>query len=194
VKAKEAAQKAGVPLIESSKGTLDVVAAALSEAWRIGYPLMLKAAAGGGGRGMRVVRNDAELEAAFTSARNEALNAFGDGTVFLEKYIENPRHIEVQVVGDRHGSVMHLYERDCSVQRRFQKVVEVAPAANLGDDTREQLYAYATAIANEAGYDNVGTVEFLVDANGRVYFIEVNPRIQVEHTVTEMVTGIDLIK
>jgi len=194
VRAKEAAQKAGVPTIGSSRETLDRVAAALSEAWRIGYPLMLKAAAGGGGRGMRVVRNDNELEAAFTSARNEALNAFGDGTVFLEKYIESPRHIEVQVVGDRYGNVVHLYERDCSVQRRFQKVVEVAPAANLRTETREKLYSYATAIAREARYDNVGTVEFLVDADGRVYFIEVNPRIQVEHTVTEMVTGIDLIK
>lgn len=194
VRAKEVAQKAGVPIIGSSRATLDVAAAALSEAWRIGYPLMLKAAAGGGGRGMRVVRNDSELETAFTSARSEAWNAFGDGTVFLERYIENPRHIEVQIVGDRHGNVMHLYERDCSVQRRFQKVVEVAPAANLPNDTREKLYAYATAIARKAGYDNVGTVEFLVDADERVYFIEVNPRIQVEHTVTEMVTGIDLVK
>lgn len=194
VSAKEAAQKAGVPIIESSAAALDVVAAALSEAWRIGYPLMLKAAAGGGGRGMRVVHNDIELEGAFASARSEALNAFGDGTVFLEKYIENPRHIEVQVVGDRHGNIRHLYERDCSVQRRFQKVVEVAPAGNLRIETRKQLYAYATAIAEQAKYDNVGTVEFLVDADERVYFIEVNPRIQVEHTVTEMVTGIDLIK
>lgn len=194
VKAKEVAQKAGVPIIESSDKALDGVAAALDEARRIGYPLMLKAAAGGGGRGMRVVRNDAELETAFNSARNEALKAFGDGTVFLERYIENPRHIEVQVVGDRHGNVAHLYERDCSVQRRFQKVVEVAPAANLTDGTRDKLYGYATAIAQQAVYDNVGTVEFLVDANGSVYFIEVNPRIQVEHTVTELVTGVDLIK
>jgi len=194
VRAKAAAQKAGVPIIGSSREALDSIAAALSEAWRIGYPLMLKAAAGGGGRGMRVVRNDSELEVAFDSARNEALNAFGDGTVFLEKYIENPRHIEVQIVGDHHGNVMHLYERDCSVQRRFQKVVEVAPAANLAEETRDRLYSYATAIAHEAGYNNVGTVEFLVDGEGRVYFIEVNPRIQVEHTVTEMVTGIDLIK
>lgn len=194
VRAKEVAQKAGVPIIESSKEALDVIASALSEARRIGYPLMLKAAAGGGGRGMRVVRNDAELEAAFNSAQNEALKAFGDGTVFLERYIENPRHIEVQVVGDSDGNVIHLYERDCSVQRRFQKVVEVAPAANLTDETRDKLYAYAVAIAQQAGYDNVGTVEFLVDVHGSVYFIEVNPRIQVEHTVTELVTGVDLIK
>ncbi|WP_262245721.1 pyruvate carboxylase [Parapedobacter soli] len=194
VRAKSAAQEAGVPTIGSSLETLDVVEKALSEAWRIGYPLMLKAAAGGGGRGMRVIRNDSELNIAFASAKNEALNAFGDGTVFLEKYIENPRHIEVQVVGDHHGNVTHLYERDCSVQRRFQKVVEVAPAANLRAETREKLYAYAVAIARAAGYDNVGTVEFLVDADGQVYFIEVNPRIQVEHTVTEMVTGIDLVK
>lgn len=194
IRAKAIAQKAGVPIIESSVGELDAPAAALSEAWRIGYPLMLKAAAGGGGRGMRVVRNDTELESAFNSASNEALNAFGDGTVFLEKYIENPRHIEVQIAGDRHGQVVHLYERDCSVQRRFQKVVEVAPAMNLDVDAKQKLYRYATDIAHTSGYDNVGTVEFLVDANGAVYFIEVNPRIQVEHTVTEMVTGIDLIK
>lgn len=194
VHAKEVAQKAGVPIIQSSIEALDVVAAALSEAWRIGYPLMLKAAAGGGGRGMRVVRNDAELEAGFSNARNEALKAFGDGTVFLEKFIENPRHIEVQIVGDQHGHVAHLYERDCSVQRRFQKVVEIAPATNLANETREKLYAYALAIAGHANYNNVGTVEFLVDSSGEVYFIEVNPRIQVEHTVTEMVTGVDLVK
>lgn len=194
VKAKEVAQRAGVPIIQSSDKDLDGTAEALAEARRIGYPLMLKAAAGGGGRGMRVVRNDADLEMTFASARNEALKAFGDGTVFLERFIENPRHIEVQVVGDQHGNVVHLYERDCSVQRRFQKVVEVAPAANLAEETRDTLYAYATAIAKQAAYDNVGTVEFLVDATGGVYFIEVNPRIQVEHTVTELVTGIDLIK
>lgn len=194
IRAKEVARKAGVPIIESSTETLDVVAAALSEAWRIGYPLMLKAAAGGGGRGMRVIQNDTELEAAFNSGRNEAQNAFGDGTVFLERYIENPRHIEVQVVGDHYGNVAHLYERDCSVQRRFQKVVEIAPATNLTDEIRERLYTYATTIAQQANYNNVGTVEFLVDADSNVYFIEVNPRIQVEHTVTEMVTGVDLIK
>ncbi|WP_262249206.1 pyruvate carboxylase [Parapedobacter soli] len=194
VKAKAVAQQAGVPIIESSRKGLDDITEALAEAGRIGFPLMLKAAAGGGGRGMRVVRSDADLETAFSSARNEAFKAFGDGTVFLERYIENPRHIEVQVVGDRHGNVAHLYERDCSVQRRFQKVVEVAPAANLADGTRSKLHGYATDIAKHAGYDNVGTVEFLVDANGDVYFIEVNPRIQVEHTVTELVTGIDLIK
>ncbi|HZH54309.1 MAG TPA: biotin carboxylase N-terminal domain-containing protein, partial [Sphingobacteriaceae bacterium] len=194
IRAKEIAEKARVPIIESSTKNLDILAAALSEAWRIGYPLLLKAAAGGGGRGMRIVRNDAELEAGFQTARNEAQNAFGDGTLFLEKYITNPRHIEVQIVGDHHGNVVHLYERDCSVQRRFQKVVEVAPAANLSQKTRDKLYEYATTLAKAAQYNHVGTVEFLVDQTDEVYFIEVNPRIQVEHTVTEMVTGIDLIK
>ncbi|NGM90149.1 ATP-grasp domain-containing protein, partial [Parapusillimonas sp. SGNA-6] len=194
VSAKLVAQKANVPIIESSKKNLDMVSVALSEAERIGYPVMLKAAAGGGGRGMRVVRSEGELEVAYNSARSEAFNAFGNNTVFLEKYIENPRHIEVQVVGDHYGNVVHLYERDCSVQRRFQKVVEVAPSINLSKESRDRLYRYATSIATEAGYDNVGTVEFLVDSGGDVYFIEVNPRIQVEHTVTEIVTGVDLIK
>lgn len=194
VSAKVIAQQAEVPIIESSQIALNVLNDALSEANRIGYPLMLKAAAGGGGRGMRVVRSDQELEVSFSSASKEALNAFGDGTVFLEKFIENPKHIEIQIVADAHGNVVHLYERDCSVQRRFQKVVEMAPAANLLTETKEQLYAYAVAIAKTSGFNNVGTVEFLVDQTGKPYFIEVNPRIQVEHTVTEMVTGIDLIK
>ncbi|ERJ58972.1 pyruvate carboxylase [Sphingobacterium paucimobilis] len=194
VRSKEVAVAAQVPIIESSKGTLSDSARTLSEAARIGYPVILKASAGGGGRGMRIVRNSEELETAFVSAQQEALNAFGDGTVFLEKYIENPRHIEVQVVADRFGHVVHLYERDCSVQRRFQKVVEVAPASNLSLPTKELLYKYATAIARLANYDNVGTVEFLLDSEEQVYFIEVNPRIQVEHTITEMITGVDLIR
>lgn len=194
IRAKEIARNAQVPIIESSTKELNVLAAALSEAWRMGYPLLLKAAAGGGGRGMRIVRNDTELEAGFQTAQNEALNAFGDGTLFLEKYIDNPRHIEVQIVADKYGNTVHLYERDCSVQRRFQKVVEVAPAANLLQETREKLYTYATQLAKAAQYDHVGTVEFLVDQDENIYFIEVNPRIQVEHTVTELVTGVDLIK
>lgn len=194
VRAKEAAQRAGVPIIGSNEQSLNDIKVAIAEANRIGYPLMLKAAAGGGGRGMRVVRNDEDLRSAFGSARSEALNAFGDDTVFLERFIENPRHIEVQIAGDRFGNVAHLYERDCSVQRRFQKVVEVAPSANLTENTRTKLYDYAVAIARESDYDNVGTVEFLVDQQGEVFFIEVNPRIQVEHTVTEMVTGVDLVK
>ncbi|NML65570.1 pyruvate carboxylase [Hymenobacter sp. RP-2-7] len=195
VAAKEVAQKIGVPLIESSETDLIDVDVALGEAHRIGYPVMLKAASGGGGRGMRVIRDDEQLRKGFFEARNEAQNAFGDDTVFLEKFVERPKHIEVQLVGDQHGHLTHLYERDCSVQRRFQKVVEVAPAVGLSEDLRQRLYGYALAIGRAVGYDNVGTVEFLVNPElDRIYFIEVNPRIQVEHTVTEMITGVDIVK
>ena len=143
---------------------------------------------------MRVIRTVDDLQSAYPEARREALNAFGDDTVFLEKYVDTPKHIEVQIVGDRHGNIVHLFERDCSVQRRFQKVVEVAPSMGVPEKTRQELYDYAIAITSEVSYNNVGTVEFLVDKDWNVFFIEVNPRIQVEHTVTEMVTGIDLIK
>jgi pyruvate carboxylase len=194
ITAKTVAKEAEIPIIESNEPDLDTLEIALSEADRIGFPLMVKAASGGGGRGMRVVRTEEELRKAYSEARSEAKNAFGDDTVFLEKFIERPRHIEVQIVADSYKNVMHLYERDCSVQRRFQKVVEVAPSLNLKDETREKLYGYAVKIAKAVNYNNVGTVEFLVDANENIYFIEVNPRIQVEHTVTEMITGIDLIK
>lgn len=194
VSAKEVAIKAGLPIIESNKEALVDEAIALKEANRIGYPVMIKAAAGGGGRGMRVVRNDDELKVSFNEARGEAKTAFGDDTVFIEKFVGRPKHIEVQIAGDHHGNIMHLYERDCSVQRRFQKVVEMAPSISLKDETREQLYKYAVAIAIAVGYNNLGTVEFLVDVDENIYFIEVNPRIQVEHTVTEIITGIDLIK
>jgi pyruvate carboxylase len=194
VMAKEIAKKCGVPLIESSREPLTHFDIALSEAQRIGYPLMLKAAAGGGGRGMRVIRDEEQLQKSFDEARREAKNAFGDDTVFFEKYIENPKHIEVQIVADKHGNVMHLFERDCSLQRRFQKIVEIAPAFNLKESARQKVFEYAVAICRNVNYNNVGTVEFLVDNNGSVYFIEVNPRIQVEHTVTEMITGIDLVK
>lgn len=194
VAAKAVAKKAAIPIIESNEIELSNYSYAEKEAQRIGYPLMLKAAAGGGGRGMRVIRHYADLEKAYHEAKREAKNAFGDDTVFLEKYIENPKHIEVQIVADSHGNVMHLFERDCSVQRRFQKVVEVAPSIGLKEETRNKLYEYAVKICSSVGYNNVGTVEFLVDAQEGIYFIEVNPRIQVEHTVTEMITGIDLIK
>lgn len=194
ITAKTVAKNAQIPIIESNEPDLDNLEIALSEADRIGFPMILKAASGGGGRGMRVVRTKDELKKAFPEARSEAKNAFGDDTVFLEKFIERPRHIEVQIVADNHNNVMHLYERDCSVQRRFQKVVEVAPSMNLTDETREKLYQYAVNIAKAVNYNNVGTVEFLVDSDEQIYFIEVNPRIQVEHTVTEMITGIDLIK
>lgn len=194
VSAKVVAKQANIPIIESNAEDLVDEATALKEANRIGYPLMLKAAAGGGGRGMRVVRDDEQLKKSFREARSEAKNAFGDDTVFLEKFVENPKHIEVQIAADRHGNIVHLYERDCSVQRRFQKVVEVAPSATLRKDTLDKLYGYAVNIAKAVNYNNLGTVEFLVDGQQNIYFIEVNPRIQVEHTVTEMITGVDLIK
>ena len=194
VMAKKIAGQCGVPMIESSKEPLDELSVAVSEAKRIGFPLMLKAASGGGGRGMRVIRSENELEKNFKEARREAKNAFGDDTVFFEKFIDQPRHIEVQIVADHHNNVMHLFERDCSLQRRFQKIVEVAPAFNLHEGVKQKVYEYAVAICSSVGYNNIGTVEFLVDRDNQVYFIEVNPRIQVEHTVTEMITGIDLVK
>ncbi len=194
ITAKKNAIKCGVPVIEGNKKNLTSLKVAISEAAEIGYPLMLKAASGGGGRGMRVVRAPEDLEQNFDSAKNESLNAFGDDTMFLEKYVEDPKHIEVQIVADNHGTIRHLHERDCSVQRRHQKVVEVAPSYNVSKNVIQQLYKYALAIAKQVNYNNIGTVEFLVDKDDNVYFIEVNPRIQVEHTVTEMVTGIDLVK
>lgn len=194
VAAKKVAISAGVPIIEDSRERLTTNELALSEANRIGYPVILKAAAGGGGRGMRVVNSDEELIVAFNEAKREAANAFGDDTIFLEKYIDRPKHIEVQILGDRHGNIVHLFERDCSVQRRFQKVVEIAPAPSLQQATKNKLYTYALNIAKSVGYNNAGTVEFLVDKDENIYFIEVNPRIQVEHTVTEEVTGIDIVR
>ncbi len=194
ITAKKIALKCNVPIIKSNTKKLTSLKIALSEAASIGYPVMLKAASGGGGRGMRIIRNPEHLELYFDSARNEALNAFGDDTMFLEKYVEDPKHLEVQIVADNHGNIRHLYERDCSVQRRHQKVVEIAPSFNVSEKVKQELYVYALAIAKEVNYNNVGTVEFLIDSEDNVYFIEVNPRIQVEHTVTEMVTGIDLIK
>ncbi len=194
VKAKLIAIEAGVPIIPDNKIPLTTVEIALSEAAKISYPIMVKAASGGGGRGMRVVRTDDELHTAFIEARREAKNAFGDDTIFLEKFVENPKHIEVQIIGDNQGNIVHLFERDCSVQRRFQKVVEVAPAPNLREETRTALHEYALKIARYVNYNNAGTVEFLVDQEENIYFIEVNPRIQVEHTVTEEITGIDIVR
>ncbi|WP_295123953.1 pyruvate carboxylase [uncultured Chitinophaga sp.] len=194
VAAKELAREVGVPLIEDSQAKLDNIDIVRSEAKRIGFPIILKAAAGGGGRGMRVVRDENSLEKSFTEAKSEAGKAFGNDTIFIEKFIEEPKHIEVQLMGDNHGNILHLYERDCSVQRRFQKVVEIAPSPNLPLETRNEIYEYALQLARKVKYNNVGTVEFLVDRQNKVYFIEVNPRIQVEHTVTEEVTGIDIVR
>lgn len=194
IMAKEVAVANQVPIIQSSEKDLDNLDIALSEANNIGYPVMLKASSGGGGRGMRVIRNKSDLKKAYPEARREALNAFGDETVFLEKFVENPKHIEVQIMADIHGNLVHLYERDCSVQRRYQKVIEFAPSLGLPETIRTKLFQYALSICKAVDYNNIGTVEFLVDEDDSIYFIEVNPRIQVEHTVTEMITMIDLVK
>lgn len=194
VQAKMLAIKAGVPIIQDSQEKLTDVSIALQEAKKIGFPVMLKAAAGGGGRGMRVVRNEEELKVGFPAARSEAEKFFSDDTIFIEKFIDQPKHIEVQLMGDNYGNIVHLYERDCSVQRRFQKVVEIAPSPNLPDETRAEILAYAIKIAKTVNYNNVGTVEFLVDRENKIYFIEVNPRVQVEHTITEEVTGVDIVR
>ena len=194
IMAKEVAVANNVPIIRSSDEDLVNVDVAIAEAKKIGYPIMLKAASGGGGRGMRVIRTEEDLIKSYPEAQREALNGFGDDTVFLEKFVENPKHIEIQIVADTHGNMVHLYERDCSVQRRYQKVVELAPSYGLSQETKDNLYKYAQDICKAVDYNNIGTVEFLVDDDGSIYFIEVNPRIQVEHTVTEMVTSIDIVK
>ena len=194
VQARKIAQKAGVPVVPGSEGAIENEAEAIKLANEIGYPVIIKAVAGGGGRGMRVVHNDASLEAAFSSAKAEAEAAFGDGSVYLEKFIVEPRHVEVQVMADAEGNAVHFYERDCTIQRRHQKMIEESPCPVLDEHTREQIAGSAMKIIKEANYVNAGTVEFLLDKDKKFYFIEVNTRIQVEHPVTEMVTGQDLIK
>ena len=194
IRAKEVAVSCGVPVIQSSQQELDSVEVAIQEAQRIGYPVMLKAASGGGGRGMRVIQNEEQLRNGFPESRREALNSFGDDTVFLERFVEDPKHIEIQIVADGFGNIIHLFERDCSVQRRYQKVIEIAPSFGLAEEVKQKLYQYALDICRAVDYNNIGTVEFLVDPQGEIFFIEVNPRIQVEHTVTEIITNIDLVK
>ena len=193
--ARKLAARAGVPIVPGVDRALKDVRKVERAAASVGFPLIIKAAFGGGGRGMRVVDSPDQLAARFDEASREAAAAFGNGAVFLERYIRNPRHIEVQVLGDRQGNVVHLYERDCSVQRRHQKVVEVAPAVGLDPGLRREICAAAVTLVKTAGYYNAGTVEFLLDTEtNEWFFIEVNPRIQVEHTVTESVTGIDLLR
>src|SRR5215470_868666 len=193
--ARRLASSAGVPVLPGTEKPVKSAAEAQKIAREIGYPVIVKAAMGGGGRGMRVVQDAAQLDARLEEAQGEAKSAFGDASVFLEKYLPRARHLEVQILGDHHGNLLHLYERDCSVQRRHQKVVEVAPAANLDRGIRSELCDAAIQLARKAKYSNAGTVEFLYDVDAQKwYFIEVNPRIQVEHTVTEMVTGIDLVR
>ncbi|GBF90515.1 pyruvate carboxylase [Raphidocelis subcapitata] len=194
--ARRAAEACHVPTVPGTNHALQSADEAKEFANKpdVGYPVILKASMGGGGRGMRVVRNDKEMAELFARASNEARSAFGDGSMFVEKYVEEPRHIEIQIIADHYGNVVHLYERDCSVQRRHQKVVEVAPAPALDQKIKDALYADAVKLARHVGYRNAGTVEFMVDKEGRHYFLEVNPRVQVEHTVTEEVTGVDIVQ
>jgi acetyl-CoA carboxylase biotin carboxylase subunit len=192
--AKETVRKAHVITVPGSDGPVESETEAVKVARSIGYPVIIKAVAGGGGRGMRIAHNDVSFAKEFHVARNEAEKAFGDGRVYIEKYIERPRHIEFQILADSHGKVIHLGERDCSVQRRHQKLIEESPSPFLTPDLRKKMGKAAIRAAEAASYENAGTIEFLVDAKGNFYFIEMNTRIQVEHPVTEEVTGIDLIK
>lgn len=193
-RARNLAREAGVPTVPGSEGLIEDDEEAMRVAREIGFPALIKATAGGGGRGMRVAANELALVNAISQARSEAKAAFGDGSVYIEKYVERPRHVEVQVIADQHGSAVHLWERDCSTQRRHQKLIEESPAPRLPQEVREEICAAAVRLIKQANYHNAATVEFIVDQENRFYFIEVNARIQVEHPVTEMVTGIDLIK
>lgn len=192
--ARELAEKVDVPVVPGSVGILESEKAALEVAREIGYPVLIKAVAGGGGRGMRVAHNDISLVNGFLAARVEAEAAFKNSDVYLEKYIEKPRHVEIQILADKHGDVVHLGERDCSLQRRHQKLIEESPSPGLPPETREMMGDAAKRIVSAADYSGAGTVEFLLDREGSFYFIEVNTRVQVEHPVTEAVTGIDIIK
>ena len=193
VKARATALKANLPVIPGTDGPIESYEAAQSFANEAGYPLMIKATSGGGGKGMRIVHEESELEDAFHRAKSEAEKSFGNSEIYIERYIDNPKHIEVQVIGDDYGNLVHLYERDCSVQRRHQKVVEVAPSVGLPETLRKKICDAALQLMSHIKYVNAGTVEFLVSGN-EFFFIEVNPRVQVEHTITEMITGIDIVK
>jgi acetyl-CoA carboxylase biotin carboxylase subunit len=193
-RAKKAMKKAGVPMLPGSDGPITGEEQALKVAKDIGYPVIIKAVAGGGGRGMRVVRNPGDLPNALRTAQREAEAAFGNGDVYVEKYLENPRHIEFQIIGDHHGNVVHLGERECSIQRRHQKLIEESPSPALSDKIRKKMGGIVVDAAKAVQYTNAGTFEFLMDGDGRFYYMETNTRLQVEHPVTEMVTGIDLVK
>lgn len=192
--AREIARKAGVPVIPGSESACQDEESALETAREIGFPVIIKASAGGGGRGMRVAHNELALRKAFDVARAEAENAFKDPSVYIEKYLDSARHVEIQVVADKHGNVVHLGERDCTVQRRNQKLIEEGPSPAISDETRQEMGRVACELCKDLGYDSVGTVEFLVTQDETFYFIEMNTRIQVEHPVTEMITGIDLLQ
>ena len=192
--AKEIAKKCDVPTIPGGEEPLADAEDAVKRAAEYGYPVILKAAAGGGGKGMRRVNSDNELRDAFGLVQSEALKSFGNGDIFMEKFLVEPKHIEMQILADKHGNVVHLFERDCSIQRRYQKIVEIAPALSISEQTKQAIYTDAVKIAKSVDYVNAGTVEFLVDKDGNHYFIEMNPRIQVEHTISEVITGIDLVQ
>ena len=193
VSARKLAIAADVPVVPGTKGAVEKFEEVKSFTDQYGFPIIIKAAYGGGGRGMRVVRDQESLKEAFERATSEAKSAFGNGTVFVERFLDKPKHIEVQLLGDNHGNIVHLYERDCSVQRRHQKVVEIAPAKDLPTEVRDAILNDAVKLAKSVNYRNAGTAEFLVDQQNRYYFIEINPRIQVEHTITEEITGIDIV-
>ncbi|WP_456402075.1 acetyl-CoA carboxylase biotin carboxylase subunit [Hydrogenimonas sp.] len=191
---KEAMKKVGLPVIEGSESAVTDKEEARAIARKTGFPVIIKAAFGGGGRGMRIVEKEEAFDELFESAVKEAEKFFGRGDVFIEKYVKNPRHVEIQIVADRYGNVVHLKERDCSIQRRHQKVIEIAPSPRLSDAVRRELYRMSAKAIFRLGYESVGTIEFLIDENDAIYFIEMNTRVQVEHPVTEMISGIDIIK
>lgn len=192
--AKEAVKKFDIPMVPGTEGAVSDVAEAIEVGRKVGYPLLVKASAGGGGKGMRIVENEEELASQMERAISEATSAFGDGSVFIEKYVGSPRHIEIQVLADQHGNTVHLFERECSVQRRHQKVVEEAPSAILTPEIRMAMGADAVKVAQACDYTGAGTVEFLVDENLNYYFLEMNTRLQVEHPVSELITGVDLVE
>jgi len=194
ISAKQAAKKFGVPMVPGTEDPLQSVEEAIAIAAGIGYPILIKASAGGGGKGMRVVNSEAELAEQMQLAKSEALSAFGNDDVFIEKYVAAPKHIEIQLMGDQHGNYVYLFERECSIQRRHQKLIEEAPSSCLTSSIREAMGTCAVAVAKACGYYGAGTVEFLVDEQLNFYFLEMNTRLQVEHCVTEMITGIDLVK
>jgi acetyl-coA carboxylase, biotin carboxylase subunit len=193
-KAKETMKKAGVPVVPGSEGLIKSKEEAIELAEKIKYPVILKASAGGGGRGIRIAYSKEELEKSYDIVKQEAKISFGDDSIYLEKFIENPRHVEIQILADEYGNCIHLGERDCSIQRRNQKIIEETPSMAINDKTRKKMGQVAVKAVKEIGYTNVGTIEFLVDKNQDFYFMEMNTRVQVEHPITEMVTGIDIIK
>ena len=194
ISSKKIAIESKVPIIPGVDYAIKEASEAKKIAQKVGFPVMLKASNGGGGRGMRIVNREEDLEKEFNEAKNESKKAFGDDMIFIEKYLRGPKHIEVQILGDNYGNVVHLYDRDCSVQRRHQKVVEYAPAFSIPEKTRQEIFEASLRLAQKVGYRNAGTLEFLVDEDNNPYFIEMNPRIQVEHTVSEMVTGVDIVQ